>query len=198
MASSTQQRAAPVNSKDMWAARRGAFRALHERGRFVIPNPWEAQKAFDLFVETFQAKYAKATECLAKDREVLLTFYDFPAEHWVHNFWLYLVKLPAEYIALLRIQNGGYTHGFSFPMTQRTTWAKMCLWMIDLAGIVTDPEIQTAQNLLDTADMMEEWGCRLGRPCCRAMAIGGSRWTIARAMFRPWPGSMSSAVRISK
>lgn len=44
----------------------------------------EVQKAFDLFVETFQAKYAKATECLAKDREVLLTFYDFPAEHWVH------------------------------------------------------------------------------------------------------------------
>jgi transposase-like protein len=44
----------------------------------------EAAKAFDLFVETFQVKYAKATECLAKDREVLLTFYDFPAEHWVH------------------------------------------------------------------------------------------------------------------
>jgi transposase-like protein len=44
----------------------------------------EAQKAFDLFVETFQAKYAKATECLGKDREALLTFYDFPAEHWVH------------------------------------------------------------------------------------------------------------------
>jgi putative transposase len=44
----------------------------------------EAQKAFDLFVGTFQAKYPKAADCLAKDREVLLTFYDFPAEHWVH------------------------------------------------------------------------------------------------------------------
>ncbi len=33
---------------------------------------------------TFEAKYPKATACLAKDREVLLTFYDFPAEHWVH------------------------------------------------------------------------------------------------------------------
>jgi len=44
----------------------------------------EAEKAFDLFIETFQAKYPKATECLAKDRDVLLTFYDFPAEHWVH------------------------------------------------------------------------------------------------------------------
>jgi transposase-like protein len=43
-----------------------------------------ADKAFDLFLDTYQAKYPKATECLAKDREVLLTFYDFPAEHWIH------------------------------------------------------------------------------------------------------------------
>ena len=42
-----------------------------------------AQKAFDLFVHTFAAKYPKAVECLAKDRDVLLAFYDFPAEHWV-------------------------------------------------------------------------------------------------------------------
>jgi putative transposase len=44
----------------------------------------EAEKAFDLFVTTYEAKYPKATECLAKDRGVLLTFYDFPAEHWIH------------------------------------------------------------------------------------------------------------------
>jgi transposase-like protein len=41
-------------------------------------------KAFDHFVEVFQAKYPKATACLDKDREVLLTFYRFPAEHWKH------------------------------------------------------------------------------------------------------------------
>ena len=44
----------------------------------------QARKAFDLFVVTFKAKYAKAVECLAKDRDALLRFYDFPAEHWVH------------------------------------------------------------------------------------------------------------------
>ena len=43
-----------------------------------------AEKAFDLFVETFEAKYPKATACLVKDRELLLAFYDFPAEHWAH------------------------------------------------------------------------------------------------------------------
>jgi putative transposase len=40
--------------------------------------------AFDLFVKTYEAKYPKATACLSKDRDVLLTFYDYPAEHWVH------------------------------------------------------------------------------------------------------------------
>jgi transposase-like protein len=44
----------------------------------------DAERALELFVAAFQAKYPKATECLLKDREVLLTFYDFPAEHWRH------------------------------------------------------------------------------------------------------------------
>jgi putative transposase len=43
-----------------------------------------ANQAFDLFRKTYEAKYPKAVECLAKDREVLLAFYDFPAEHWIH------------------------------------------------------------------------------------------------------------------
>jgi putative transposase len=44
----------------------------------------EAEGAFDLFVSTYRAKYPKAVECLEKDRGALLTFYDFPAEHWRH------------------------------------------------------------------------------------------------------------------
>ena len=36
------------------------------------------------FVEKYAPKYEKAVECLIKDRETLLTFFDFPAEHWVH------------------------------------------------------------------------------------------------------------------
>jgi transposase-like protein len=43
-----------------------------------------AEAAFDLFGETFRAKYEAAVMCLEKDRENLLTFYDFPAEHWIH------------------------------------------------------------------------------------------------------------------
>jgi len=51
---------------------------------WMAPTRTEGHKAFDAFVEMFEAKYPKATACLQKDRDVLLTFYDFPAEHWVH------------------------------------------------------------------------------------------------------------------
>lgn len=44
----------------------------------------QAHKAFDTFLAKYQAKYDAACECLRKDREELLTFYDFPAEHWRH------------------------------------------------------------------------------------------------------------------
>jgi len=44
----------------------------------------EALVAFDAFVETWIVKYDKAVECLIKDRDALLAFYDFPAEHWKH------------------------------------------------------------------------------------------------------------------
>jgi transposase-like protein len=43
-----------------------------------------AEVAFDRFLAKDQAKYDKAAGCLAKDREALLAFYDFPAEHWKH------------------------------------------------------------------------------------------------------------------
>jgi putative transposase len=55
---------------------------LHEI--YLAESREAATKAFDLFVTTYQAKYPKATECLSKDRDVLLSFYDFPAEHWLH------------------------------------------------------------------------------------------------------------------
>ena len=43
-----------------------------------------AEAAIDTFAEKYGAKYARAVECLTKDRDALLTFYDFPAEHWDH------------------------------------------------------------------------------------------------------------------
>jgi Transposase, Mutator family len=44
----------------------------------------EAETVFDAFIETYAVKYDKAVECLKKDRQALLAFYEFPAEHWKH------------------------------------------------------------------------------------------------------------------
>jgi putative transposase len=54
--------------------------ALHEVWQAETREAAEA--AFNKFVEMFEAKYPKATQCLQKDREELLAFYDFPAKHW--------------------------------------------------------------------------------------------------------------------
>ena len=43
-----------------------------------------AEAAFDAFIESYALKYEKAADCLRKDRDALLAFYDFPAEHWKH------------------------------------------------------------------------------------------------------------------
>ena len=56
--------------------------ALHEIYLAATKN--DAETAFNRFIKTYEAKYPKATDCLAKDRAVLLAVYDFPAEHWVH------------------------------------------------------------------------------------------------------------------
>ena len=44
----------------------------------------DAERAFDQFIVTYEPKYPKAAACLTKDRDSLMTFYDFPATHWQH------------------------------------------------------------------------------------------------------------------
>jgi len=63
-------------------------KSLQPKAKQAVQEIWmadtleNAETAFDLFVETFEAKYQKATLCLQKDRDALLAFYDFPAKHW--------------------------------------------------------------------------------------------------------------------
>ena len=44
----------------------------------------DAEASFDAFIETYELKYEKAADCLKRDRDALLAYYDFPAEHWKH------------------------------------------------------------------------------------------------------------------
>jgi putative transposase len=62
------QPAAKADLREIWAA----------------PDRVTADTAVSTFAEKYEAKYEKAVTCLVKDRNALLTFYDFPAEHWDH------------------------------------------------------------------------------------------------------------------
>ena len=65
-------------------------KSIQAKAKSMLHDIWmastrkEAGEAFDLFLETFSGKYPAATTCLNKDRDALLAFYDFPAEHWIH------------------------------------------------------------------------------------------------------------------
>jgi putative transposase len=59
-----------------------AKRALREI--WMTETKCDARAAFNAFVENYELKYEKAADCLAEDRDALLAFYDFPAEHWKH------------------------------------------------------------------------------------------------------------------
>ena len=59
-----------------------AKRALQEI--WMAETKAAAELAFDAFIESYTPKYEKAANCLSKDRDTLLAFYDFPAEHWKH------------------------------------------------------------------------------------------------------------------
>ena len=63
---------------------------LQSSAKAMLHDIWQAEtrksadQALERFCATYEAKYPKAADCLARDRETLLTFYDFPAAHWQH------------------------------------------------------------------------------------------------------------------
>jgi putative transposase len=65
-------------------------KSLHAKARRALQQIWMAETKKDalaalaMFVDIYGTKYEKAVDCLTKDRDVLLAFYDFPAEHWKH------------------------------------------------------------------------------------------------------------------
>jgi len=63
-------------------------KSVHPKAKRALHAIWqaatrqEADRAFDQFIVTYAPKYPKATACLLKDQDALLTFYNFPAKHW--------------------------------------------------------------------------------------------------------------------
>ncbi len=84
------------------------------------------------------------------------------------------VKLPDIFLDLLRIQNGGYTKGFAFPMTSKTTWADNHVPLSELFGIVLDKKHKSAHNIMESGYMIQEWGL----PEKQVLLAGDGHWWI--------------------
>jgi putative transposase len=98
-----------------------AKQRLHEI--WMAATRQEAEQAFDYFIQAYQAKYPKATECLAKDREDLLAFYDFPAEHWKHIRTTNPIESTFATVRLRTVK----TRGCLSRMTLLTMIFRLCL-----------------------------------------------------------------------
>ena len=96
------------------------------------PSRQDAEDAIARFVGEYQARYPKATECLTADQEALLTFFDFPAEHWIHLRTTNPVESPfATVKARTRTtkgagsRNAGLAMAFKLALAAQERWRKV-------------------------------------------------------------------------
>jgi transposase-like protein len=97
-------------------------KSLQPKAKTKLQQIWmasekkEAQRQFDDFIQIYGTKYPKATECLQKDHEHLLTFYDFPAEHWRH---IRTTNPIESTFATVRLRTDKVRGGFSSKYLER-------------------------------------------------------------------------------
>jgi transposase-like protein len=103
---------------------------IHEM--YMAVTKENALKAYDHFVETYEAKYPKAVECLTKDKEDLFTFYDFPATHWIHIRTTNPVESTFATVRLRTLKTKGcgsriatLSMVFKLTMEAAKTWKKL-------------------------------------------------------------------------
>jgi transposase-like protein len=67
---------------------------------FMAPTKMDANVSFDVFIEEFEPKYPKAVDCLRNHRQELMTFYNYPAEHWCHIRSTNIIESPFATVRL--------------------------------------------------------------------------------------------------
>jgi transposase-like protein len=107
-----------------------AKQALHQA--MYAETKEQAEEALDRFVADYEAKYPKATACVQKDRSALLTFFDFPAEHWKHLRTTNVIESPFATVRLrTRVTKGaGSRHkalimAFKLLMMAQGRWRRL-------------------------------------------------------------------------
>jgi len=88
------------------------------------PDRASAEAAIAVFVEKYASRYAKAVECLTKDTDALLAFFDFPAEHWDHL----RTTNPIESVFATVRTKGALSHRTACLMVFKLTMAASRTW----------------------------------------------------------------------
>jgi putative transposase len=94
-----------------------------------------AQAAFDHFCDSYRDKYPKAVDCLEHDRGALLSFYDFPAAHWMHIRSTNVIESVFATVRFrtyktkgLGTRNATLAMSFRFIMEARKGWRRITRW----------------------------------------------------------------------
>ena len=103
---------------------------IHEM--YMAESKEKALKAYRHFVEVYTDKYPKAVECLKKDEEVLFSFYDFPAAHWIHIRTTNPIESTFSTVRLRTVRTKGcgsriatLTMVFKLVMEAQKTWRRL-------------------------------------------------------------------------
>ena len=100
---------------------------------YLAPTQQDANAAFDVFIEEFDVKYFKAVESLRSHRQELMSFYDFPAEHWQHIRSTNVIESTFATVRLRTKKTKGcgsriatLTMVFKLAESAEKRWKKLC------------------------------------------------------------------------
>ena len=166
-----------------------AKRALQEI--WMAETKVAAELAFDAFIESYALKYEKAADCLSKDRDTLLAFYDFPAEHWNIYGPPTPLKAPSPPCATARSDRRA-----ACPTGPRSRWSSNCWKPRRKAGAVSTVRNQPVAKARSWCDIQRrDRGHRQAdRPSARnrrRLTGSGRHQNLAIARFATAPCRLS-------
>lgn len=141
-------------------------KSLQPKVKEALHNIWQAEtrknayQAFDNCIERFAPKYPKAMDCLSKDKESLLAFYDYPAEHWQHIRTTNPIESVFATVRLrtAKIKNCGsrtttLTMAFKLMETAQKKWQRLRGYQL-LADVIKG--VKFVNGIKQTGDLQQE------------------------------------------